>query len=239
MQKNKALQFLDYRPLIVGLILSFITGILVVIAGKDEVISEIDRVLILISGMTTGAALSAFNFYRGNGITENLVNENYNDKDVFLDEQIVSNAISSLVLMDIPELELFGEQEKEKVTNINTSSWNLNLSQLLSEDNSLALAKLRIEIEQEIRRLAYLNNIDIDAHPLGVTNLAQELVSQGILSTIWLEALKDTIFICDRAIHGLKISDEQAASIVRVATRLIEQLRLISAQDIKKQIAQR
>lgn len=50
----------------VGLLLSCMTGILLLIVGRDTVISEIDQGLVLISGMTTIAALSAFEQFRGN-----------------------------------------------------------------------------------------------------------------------------------------------------------------------------
>ncbi|GBF81525.1 hypothetical protein [Aphanothece sacrum] len=60
MRKNNDFDVVKYRSLIVGLFLTGITIILLYFVGQDEQISELDQVLVFITGITTIAALSAF-----------------------------------------------------------------------------------------------------------------------------------------------------------------------------------
>jgi hypothetical protein len=94
---------------------------------------------------------------------------------------------------------------------------------------SLALARLRIELEQELRKIAYHNNIDINNRPLGLVSLARELASKEILPSLWVKAIEEIVSVCDRVIHGTKISDNTAASVIRVGSQMLEELRLVSA----------
>ena len=105
--------------------------------------------------------------------------------------------------------------------------WDLSLGQLVGSDNSLALAKLRMELERELRHIAYNNQTDISSRPLGVTGIAQELVSRKILPPTWLGALKEITYVCNRAVHGTEVPDDIAASVVRVGGQLLEQLRSV------------
>ncbi|MCU0534621.1 MAG: hypothetical protein MUD14_12075 [Hydrococcus sp. Prado102] len=61
------------RSLVVGLILSGVTGILIYIVGGDKIISEFDQGLTFIIGLTTMGALSAFNLYAGNQINSDRI----------------------------------------------------------------------------------------------------------------------------------------------------------------------
>ena len=105
--------------------------------------------------------------------------------------------------------------------------WDLSLGQLVGSDNSLALAKLRMELERELRHIAYNNQTDISSRPLGVTRIAQELVSRKILPPTWLGALKEITYVCNQAVHGTEVPDDIAASVVRVGGQLLEQLRSV------------
>ena len=102
--------------------------------------------------------------------------------------------------------------------------WDLSLGQLVGSDNSLALAKLRMELERELRHIAYNHQTDISSRPLGVTGMAEELVSRKILPATWLGALKEITHVCNQAVHGTEVPDEIAASVVRVGGQLLEQL---------------
>ena len=98
---------------------------------------------------------------------------------------------------------------------------------LVGLDNLLALAKLRMELERELRHIAYNNQIDISSRPLGVTGIAQELLSRKILPATWLGALKEITSVCNQAVHGMEIPDDIAISVVRVGGQLLEQLRFV------------
>jgi hypothetical protein len=52
---------------------------------------------------------------------------------------------------------------------------------LLGADNALALARLRMEIERELRRIALETQIDLSLRPFGIEALARELVGKEVL----------------------------------------------------------
>ena len=206
MQKNRAVY-----SLVVGGFLALLTGGLLFLAAQDGIVSEIDQVLVLISGMTTIAALTAFQQSVENSTSPSLVHVSFN-------EVLVSQSLSEgLKSTDKPPVD--GETVVEP--------WDLSLGQLVGSDNSLALAKLRMELEQELRRIAYNNQTDISARPLGVTGIARELVSREILPPTWLGPLKEITHVCNHAVHGTEVPDDIAASVVRVGGQLLEQLRSV------------
>ncbi len=206
MQKNRAVY-----SLVVGGFLALLTGGLLFLAAQDGIVSEIDQVLMLIAGMTTVAALTAFQQSIENRPSPSSFRISFN-------EISVSQSLSGELTTPDPST-VDGEKAEEP--------WDLSLGQLVGSDNSLALAKLRMELEQEIRRIAYNNQTDIGSRPLGVTGIAQELVSREILPSTWLGPLKEITYVCNRAVHGTEVPDDIAASVVRVGGQLLEQLRFV------------
>jgi hypothetical protein len=108
---------------------------------------------------------------------------------------------------------------------IKVDPWDLSLGQLVGADNSLALAKLRLEIERELRRIAYNDNINVGTRPVGAMALARELASKKVLPPELLNVLQQIIPIANEAVHGGEISDQEAASVVRAGGQLLEALR--------------
>ena len=210
-------QTVEFRSIITGLILASFTGYLLVMVGKHETTSGTDRVLLIISGMTTIAALSAFDrFIERNQKTTSSVDE------ILFDEVLISK---SVIEIEASESRIAAQKDKVAVTQ--SLPWDLSLDRLVGIDNSLALAQLRIEIERELRRIAYEHRIDISTRPIGIVGLAQELVYREHIPAVWLGVLKEINTVCSRVIHGLEISNEQASSVVRVGGQMLEQLRLV------------
>ena len=206
MRKNRAAY-----SIAVGGFLSLLTAGLLFLVAQDRMTTEVNQVLVLISGMTTIAALTAFQQSVENSASPSLA-------DVSFNEVLVSRSLS----------EGFTAHDTSPVEDEEVAEpWDLSLGQLVGSDNSLALAKLRMELEQELRRIAYNNQTDIGSRPLGVTGIAQELVSREILPSTWLGPLKEITYICNRAVHGTEVPDDIAASVVRVGGQLLEQLRSV------------
>ena len=160
MRKNRAAY-----SLAVGGFLSLLTAGLIFLVAQDRMTTEVNQVLVLISGMTTIAALTAFQQSVENSTSPSFVR-------VPFDEVLVSKSLSEgFTALDT------SPTEDEKVA----EPWDLSLGQLVGLDNSLALAKLRIELERELRHIAHNNQTDISSRPLGITRMAQELVSRKIL----------------------------------------------------------
>ena len=206
MRKNRAAY-----SLAVGGFLSLLTAGLLFLVAQDRMTTEVNQVLVLISGMTTVAALTAFQQSVENSTSPSFVR-------VPFDEVLVSKSLSEgFTALDTSPI------EDEKV-----EPWDLSLGQLVGLDNSLALAKLRIELERELRHIAHNNQTDISSRPLGITRMAQELVSRKILPPTWLGPLKEITHVCNHAIHGeTEVPDDIAASVVSVGGQLLEQLRFV------------
>ena len=197
--------------LAVGGFLSLLTAGLLFLVAQDRMTPEVNQVLVLISGMTTIAALTAFQQSTENRTSSSFVHISFN-------EILVSQSLSE-GLKSTDKTPVDGETVAEP--------WDLSLGQLVGLDNSLALAKLRMELERELRHIAYNNQTDINSRPLGVTRMAQELVSRKILPATWLGPLNEITFVCNQAVHGTEVSDDIAASVVRVGGQLLEQLRFV------------
>ncbi|MFQ5630048.1 MAG: hypothetical protein ACE5I1_14875 [bacterium] len=202
--------------LIPGILLALITAFLLFLVGKSETFSGLVQVIMIIAGMSTIAAFTAFQRFIERGNRNSLIHLSFN-------EVFVSRSISE----GLPE----PANVDPKLLNNKKSPpipWELTVGQLVGVDNSLALAKLRMDIEKELRKVAYENNIDIQTRPLGVIGLANELVNKKLLPTSLLEALKEIISVCNQAVHGTEVSDHTTASVVRVGTQFLERLHLTS-----------
>ena len=206
MRKNRA----AYSLAIGGFFAVLTTGLLFLVA-QDRIAPEANQVLVLIAGMTTVAALTAFQQSVENSASPSFDHVSFN-------EVLVSQGLSEGHTIPDPS-----PVDREKVA----EPWDLSLGQLVGSDNSLALAKLRMELERELRHIAYNNQTDISSRPLGITKIAQELVSRAILSPTWLGALKEITTVCNDAVHGTEVPDDIAASVVRVGVQLLEQLRVV------------
>lgn len=206
MWKNRAVY-----SLVVGSFLSLLTGGLLFLVAQDRIAPEVNHVLMIIAGMTTVAALTAFHQSTENRTSHSSLHVSFNEISV---SQSLSEGIKATDSSSVDGEEI-------------TEPWDLSLGQLVGSDNSLALAKLRMELEQELRHIAYNNQTDISSRPLGVTGIAQELVSRKILPPAWLGALKEITYVCNQAVHGTEIPDDTTASVVRVGGQLLEQLRLV------------
>ena len=206
MRKNRAAY-----SLAVGGFLSLLTAGLLFLVAQDRMTPEVNQVLVLISGMTTIAALTVFQQSVENSTPPSFVHVSFN-------EVLVSQSLSE-GLKSTDKTPVDGETVAEP--------WDLSLGQLVGSDNSLALAKLRIELERELRHIAYNNQTDISSRPLGITEIAQELVARKILPATWLGTLKEITSVCNQAVHGTEVPDNITASVVRVGGQLLEQLRFV------------
>ena len=142
MWKNRAVY-----GLAVGGLLSLLTAGLLFLVAQDRMTPEVNQILVLIAGMTTVAALTAFQQSVENSTSPSFV-------DVSFNETLVSQSLSEGDTIPNPS-----PADGEKVA----EPWDLSLGQLVGLDNSLALAKLRMELERELRHIAYNNQTDISA----------------------------------------------------------------------------
>ena len=136
MGKNRAVY-----SLAVGGFLTLLTAGLLFLVAQDSIASEVDQVLVLIAGMTTVAALTAFQQSVENSTASSFVHISFNELNV------------SRILSEGPKATDSSPVDGER----RVEPWDLSLGQLVGSDNSLALAKLRMELERELRHIAYNN----------------------------------------------------------------------------------
>ncbi|QMA54756.1 hypothetical protein HVW49_00130 [Escherichia fergusonii] len=97
-----------------------------------------------------------------------------------------------------------------------------SIRDLASSDPVIALAKVRIELEKVLNKLARIAGIEIKRPVLGM--LVKTLSNHEIISSGIGKSLTEVIGICNRAMHGEVISEDSANTIVSLGIELIEDL---------------
>ena len=90
------------------------------------------------------------------------------------------------------------------------------------EDPILALASLRIEIENRLREIA--GKRDIPIHKKGAGQLLNELSRSDILTKEERSALADLMSILNKAVHGAQLNEKAAQWAIEIGPRVLEGL---------------
>lgn len=112
-----------------------------------------------------------------------------------------------------------------------------DLIDLLDRDHVLALAKLRIELEQALTRLHLLTTPTTrQRRHAGLNRLVGDLVRSGILPAQQSEPLREVISLCNRAVHGEHVRPTDARSIIDIGISILEEIDSILEEFIVKPI---
>lgn len=201
-----------------AIFLGLVTVLLLYLVAQERFGFEFAQVLIVVAGMTTFAALTLF--LRSVDFRQSVERTtSASPSYVSFNEVVVSQSISEAPIpYDVVSTDEGSASEP----------WDLTIQQFIGLDNSLALAKLRIDLERELRRIAHDNETDTYSRLLGVNGMAQELVSRDLLPAIWLGALKEITSVCNRAVHGSEISNDVTVSVARAGGQLLARLRSVN-----------
>lgn len=202
----------SYSNLLTGTLLAAITAVLIYVVQLQTLVEGLMQVVIVIAGMTAMAAIASFAQH---------VERSKPFIQITFNEVLLRQALSA----EQPE---YGAEvvEAEWEEQQALPPWELSAAQLVGVDNPLALARLRIDLEKELRRIAYEHRINIQNRPLGVGGLAEELVQREVMPSSVLVALRDIMSVCNKAVHGEgDVTDDVAASVVRVGSQLLDQLK--------------
>lgn len=90
---------------------------------------------------------------------------------------------------------------------------------LLDSDHVLALAALRIEIEKKLRSATDFLDIPM-RDKLQISKLIEGVSRKELLSFEQITALRKIVNMCNKAIHGSLISEEEAKEIIDLAEEL-------------------
>lgn len=193
-----------------SLIFAALTAAFLTAVNYTSVQSKVGQVLAILSGMTAMGAVTYFQRY---------VEKNVGTTDISFNEPFLATSISEAFNKVATDFEL---KENDRFARPYA---DMTPGQLVGSDNALALAKLRIELEVELRRITV--EAGLTERPLGIANLAQQLVAANALPAEFLEPLKEISDVCNKGIHGTEIPDDLAASVTRVGSQLVERLRLL------------
>jgi hypothetical protein len=168
------------------------------------------HVLIVVSGMVIFSAFSAFQRFLESREDTPVIHVSFN-------ETILRNALA---------------EERVKPT-AKEPPWEIDSAQLVGIDNVLAAAKLRMELESELRRIAFEYGIKLERRLFSFKQLIDQLAEREVLSLPVQAALRDIMPICNRAIHGENLTNEDAVRVVRVGNQLLDVLRSIELSGKK------
>lgn len=109
--------------------------------------------------------------------------------------------------------------------------------QLLEEDPRLALAKVRIELEEALKRL-FLTTSESqqDLRRMSLGRLVDELVRREMLSRPIASALRDVIGLANRAVHGERVDTEAAQELALLGARLTNEVQQLYADRVLRPI---
>ncbi len=171
---------------------------------------DVSSLLVVLSGMTAMATFSALT--------------SYIQELRFSEPQLVeSEFLITAVAASLPKSQQVPPSTLERLP-----PWEVSAAQFLGIDNNLALAKLRIDLERELRRVADTRSVTLIDRPLGINALARELMAKGALPENLYYPLREIADLCNRAVHGYRVDDEQARLVVTAGIDLLQGLRASS-----------
>lgn len=104
---------------------------------------------------------------------------------------------------------------------------------LLREDPRLALAKIRIELEEALRRLyAATAEPEPDWRRLSLGRLVDGLVRRQVLGGALAGGLRDVITLANRAVHGERVDPEAAEDLAVLGLRLARELQQLYLERV-------
>ncbi|MBA5606188.1 hypothetical protein H3H36_12575 [Duganella sp. FT3S] len=103
--------------------------------------------------------------------------------------------------------------------------WGPSTDELLEEDPALALAKLRIDLEGELRRIAQVHKLPLQARHAPIHQLVDALLLAHLLDPDQDRLLNGVLRDCNAAIHGTDMTADAAGSVIASGTRLLGTLR--------------
>ncbi len=112
------------------------------------------------------------------------------------------------------------EAEIEKKWPLLFETFNLSSAkELLESDPVVALAALRIEIEKKLRNAVHFLDIPVKGRMI-LPKIIKALEEKNTLNHRQIKALKKILDMCNQAIHGVDVTNEEAEQIIDLADEL-------------------
>lgn len=108
---------------------------------------------------------------------------------------------------------------------------------LLGEDPRLALAKVRIELEEALKRLYAVDaKSPPDWRRLSLGRLIDNLVRREVLSPSVASALRDVITLANRAVHGERVKSAAAEQLAVLGVRLVHEVQQLYVERVLRPV---
>lgn len=190
-----------------------LTAVLLVVASEVSQQSGIRLVLFFIAGSTTMALLSLFSQGRQMAVSPRR-------KILTFNTAIVARSIDE-------GMRTLGPIEGTSRTMGVEASWQLSPRRLVGQDNSLALAYLRLEIERTLAAIMSANGISAEGRWVGARQMATILAEREVLPGEIVIAVGEVVDACNAAMHGALVADDTALAVVSSGEELLRFLRFL------------
>jgi hypothetical protein len=104
--------------------------------------------------------------------------------------------------------------------------WEVQAHDLIGMNNGLALAKVRLDLERELRRLIDESNIE-QPRLHSVRYYAEALMNRHIIPPEIVQPIFEVSRVANAAVHGADVTTDIAAGAVRVGEDIVEILRAL------------
>lgn len=192
------------RAALVGALFGFIAGLLLYQIHRAG--SELNGIYAMLAGMSAMGSLSAFVRY----------------------SEVPPPNITIQFDPDFMATAIIDAMKGRPLAFAEDSPYEVSAARLVGADNSLALAKLRIDIERELRILVDKMDHRLPQRSLGAMFIAKDLARVGLLPETLLYPLREVVSVCNQAVHGQFISNEKASEVISVGETLVRALRTIA-----------
>lgn len=158
-----------------------------------------EQIMVFIAGVTffTGLALITARPHQNSSATYIQINFN---------EEMLREQLDEVV-----------DAEFIEVPSVETKPWEPTADKLVNDDPTFALAKVRIDIERELRRLTFDKKLLKNDQRFTIYRALDALEKNGEMPPKLVNAIREIIPICNRAVHGEKIDMQTARDVVAVA----------------------
>lgn len=190
--------------------------LLLVAASRVQLAHELLNVVMLLVGVVVMAAISILQRLIEQHSGGPIVQINFN-------EARTKEALREVVDADFVEA-------REDIQQ-GGAPWEPTSESLMALDPTLALAKLRIDLERELRRLAFEYKLDADPKRMSLGRLLDLLFKEKLLAPQAISALKDILPAMNDAVHGGQIEQSVASTVLAVGADVLALLRTARPQQ--------
>jgi hypothetical protein len=192
-------------PLFVSIGLAMLAAALLSLVVLGDVVQQLVGVIAMIAGAVTFTALYAITRYFEQEPTPSFI-------EIEFDDGRLRQELREMYRVTVADAKT-------------TDAWEPTSDRLLLQDPNLALAKVRIDLEREIRRIGVERGVIRPDQRVDLRRILDMYETTDVLPSSVTAAIKDLLPICNAAVHGKEVSIETASRVVDMAAEVMTVLR--------------